>query len=150
MGNATVASISALSVVFGGIAAGNVWPTIPLAVIISVAIMGREVLKTLVDYEGDLKQRCRTVATAWGRRRARIVFYVLATATAWVMMAPYLFNWYRPIYAYIVAIGVYPVIVYTLVRVHRHASSHQLERVSRLMKLDFLVWFVAVLLGAAA
>lgn len=150
MGNATVAGVSALSVVFGGIAAGNIRPTIHLAVIISVAIMGREVLKTLVDYEGDLKLRCQTVATAWGRRRARIVFYVLATATAWVMMAPYLFNWYRPIYAYIVALGVYPVIVYTLVRVHRYASSRQLERASQLMKLDFLVWFVAVILGASA
>jgi geranylgeranylglycerol-phosphate geranylgeranyltransferase len=68
MGNATVAAISALSVIFGGIAAGNVRPTLILAAIVGVAILGREVLKTLADYEGDLQERVRTVATTWGRR----------------------------------------------------------------------------------
>lgn len=150
MGNATIAAVSALSVIFGGIAAGNVLPTLLLAAIVATAIMGREVLKTLADYEGDLRQRCRTIATAWGRRPARIVFYLLAAATGWIMLLPYLLDFYKPIYAYIVAFGVYPVIIYALLRVTRYSSYRQLERVSKVMKLDFLVWFVAVLLGAAA
>jgi len=149
MGNATVAAISALSVVFGGIAAGNVWPTLLLAVIVAVAILGREVLKTLADYEGDMKERVRTISTAWGRRPARIVFYLLVALTGWVMLLPYLLDVYRPIYAYIVLFGVYPVILYALVRVSRSSSGRQLERVSTLMKADFLIWFVAVILGAS-
>lgn len=149
MGNATIAAMSALSVIFGGIAAGNVWPTLLLAFIIAVAIMGREVLKTLADYEGDLRQRVRTVATAWGRRPARIVFYLLAAATGWAMMLPYLLDVYKPVYAYIVAFGVYPVLFYAVTRVTRFSTGRQLERVSQVMKLDFLVWFVAVLLGAS-
>ncbi len=150
MGNATVAVISALSVVFGGIAAGNPRPTLLLAVIIVVAITGREVLKTLADYEGDLRQHVRTISTAWGRRPARIVFYLLAAATGWIMLVPYLLEIYKPVYAYIVAFGVYPVILYALIRVTRYSTGRQLERVSQLMKLDFLIWFVAVILGASA
>jgi geranylgeranylglycerol-phosphate geranylgeranyltransferase len=149
MGNATVATISALSAVFGGVAAGNVWPTLWLAVIIATAIMGREVLKTLADYEGDLRQRCRTVATVWGRRPARVVFYLLAAATVMVMMIPHLFNVYRPVYAYVVALGVYPVFFYILLKVSRYRTGPQLEKLSQLMKYDFLVWFLAVVLGAA-
>lgn len=149
MGNATVAAISALSAVFGGVAAGNVWPTLWLAVIIATAIMGREVLKTLADYEGDLRQRCRTIATVWGRRPARVVFYLLAAATLMVMMIPYLFHVYRPVYAYIVVLGVYPVIFYILLRVSHYRTGPQLEKLSQLMKYDFLVWFLAVVLGAA-
>lgn len=149
MGNATVAAISALSAVFGGVAAGNVWPTLWLAVIIATAIMGREVLKTLADYEGDLRQRCRTVATVWGRRPARVVFYLLAAATLMVMMIPYLFHVYRPVYAYIVVLGVYPVIFYILLRVSHYRTGPQLEKLSQLMKYDFIVWFLAVVLGAA-
>jgi len=149
MGNATVAVVSALSAVFGGVAAGNVWPTLWLALIIATAIMGREILKTLADYEGDLKQRCRTIATAWGRRPARIVFYLFLGATTWVMMLPYLLDIYKPVYAYIVALGVYPVIIYVLLRVSRYSSGRQLENLSQLMKIDFLVWFVAVILGAS-
>ncbi|MCA9925369.1 MAG: geranylgeranylglycerol-phosphate geranylgeranyltransferase [Anaerolineales bacterium] len=150
LGNMTIASISALSAVYGGIAAGNVRPSLWLAAVIVVGILGREVLKTLADYEGDLRQQCKTIATVWGRRAARIVFYLLVAATLVVMMTPYLANVYRPVYAYIVAIGVYPVIIYVMVRVNRERTGRQLEKLSQLMKYDFIVWFLAVLLGAAA
>ncbi len=150
MGNAIVATISAMSAIFGGIAAGNLRPSLWLAAIIASAIMGREVLKTLADYEGDLRQRCRTVATVWGRRPARVVFYVLGAATLVVMMIPYMLNVYRPVYALIVALGVYPVLFYILVRVTRERTGPQLEKLSQLMKYDFMIWFLAVLLGAAS
>ncbi len=149
MGNATVAAISAMSAIFGGVAAGNVLPTLWLAVIIATAIMGREVLKTLADYEGDLRQRCRTISTVWGKRAARIVFYCLAGATVIVMLLPYLLDVYRPVYAYVVALGVYPVVLYILMKVSRYRTGPQLEKLSQLMKYDFLVWFLAVVLGAA-
>jgi len=150
LGNLTVAIISAMSVVFGGIAAGNWRPTVPLAIIIFVAITGREILKTLADYEGDLRQRVRTISTAWGRRPARIFFFVIAAATGWIMLVPYLMDMYNDLYAFIVAVGVYPVILYALVKVTRYSSGRQLERVSQIMKLDFLVWFVAVIVGVSA
>lgn len=149
LGNATVAVTSASSAIFGGIAAGNVGPSLWLALIIGTGIMGREVLKTLADYEGDLREHCRTVATVWGKRRARIVFYLLVAATLWVMLLPYLQEIYQPIYAYIVLGGVYPVVLYILLRVTQERTGPQLERLSQLMKYDFLVWFVAVWLGAA-
>lgn len=149
LGNASVALVSALSAIFGGVAAGNVRPSLWLGLIIFVAILGREVLKTLADYEGDLRQQCRTIATVWGRRRARIVFYILAGATLIVMMLPWSLAIYRPIYAYIVALGVYPVMVYVLLRVTRERTGPQLERLSQLLKYDFIVWFIAVILGAS-
>lgn len=148
MGNATVAMISAMSAIFGGVAAGNVKPSLWLALIIACAIMGREVLKTLADYEGDLRQRCRTIATVWGRRPARVVFFVLIAATLLVMIMPHLLNLYRPIYGYMVALGVYPVVLYIALRVTRDRTGPQLERLSQLMKYDFLIWFMAVFLGA--
>jgi hypothetical protein len=70
-------------------------------------------------------------------------------ATLWVMLLPYLQEIYQPIYAYIVLGGVYPVVFYILLRVTQERTGPQLERLSQLMKYDFLVWFVAVWLGAA-
>lgn len=148
LGNAIIATISAMSAIFGGVAAGNARPSFWLAIIIASTIMGREVLKTLADYEGDLRQRCRTIATVWGRRPARIVFYILGFASVVAMMLPYILDVYQPIYAFIVALGVYPVLVYVLLRVTRERTGRQLEKLSQLMKYDFMVWFVAVLLGA--
>ncbi len=148
LGNLTVALISAMSPVFGGVAAGNPRPALWLGAIIFVGILGREILKTLADYDGDLAHNVRTIATAWGPRPARIFFFVLLGATAIVMLAPYLFHAYRPIYAYVVALGVFPVAYYVMVRVHHERTGPQLERLSQLLKYDFLIWFAAVLLGA--
>jgi geranylgeranylglycerol-phosphate geranylgeranyltransferase len=176
LGNITVAVTSAMTVVFGGMAAGNARPTLWLAIIIATAITGREILKTIADYEGDLHQQCRTIATVWGKRAARTVFYVVTGATVWVMMVPYLVKMYQdnfsicsfydicrrlapgplvetlPVYnasyAYIVAFGVFPVVAYVVLSVRRGVSGRRLEQLSQLLKLDFLVWFVAVVLGA--
>ena len=149
LGNLTVATISALSAVYGGIAAGNGQPSLWLAAVIVVGILGREVLKTLADYEGDLHQQCKTIATVWGRRWARVVFYILVGATLVMMMVPYLANVYSSAYAYLVVIGVYPVVIYIMMRVTRERTGRQLEKLSQLMKYDFLVWFLAVVLGTA-
>lgn len=149
LGNMTVALISAMSPVFGGVAAGNYRPSLWLGGIIFVGILGREILKTLADYDGDLAHNVRTISTAWGPRPARIFFFIILGITAIVMLAPYLFDAYRPIYAYIVALGVFPVAYYVMVRVHHERTGPQLERLSQLLKYDFLIWFAAVLLGAA-
>jgi geranylgeranylglycerol-phosphate geranylgeranyltransferase len=149
MGNATVATISAMSVVFGGVAAGNVRPTLWLAIIIGVGILGREVLKTMADYEGDLSQDCKTVATVWGKKAARAIFFVLAVATFFVMVLPSILQIYKPIYLAVISIGVLPVMTYVLLRARPDATGRQLEKLSQLLKYDFLIWFLAVVLGAA-
>ncbi len=148
MGNATVAGISAMSVIFGGVAAGNVRPTLWLAAIIAVGILGREVLKTLADYEGDISQNCRTVSTVWGKNAASFIFYLLAIATVLVMLLPSILQVYKPIYLIILIIGVFPVLGYVLFRFSPQAPGRQLEKLSQLMKYDFLVFFLAVILGA--
>ncbi len=149
LGNATVALISAMSPVFGGVAAGNYRPSLWLGAIIFVGILGREVLKTLADYEGDKAHQVSTISTAIGPRAARTVFFFLLGATAIVMLAPYLFGHYEPIYAWIVALGVFPIALYVIIRTTRDRTGPQLERLSQILKYDFLVWFVAVLLGAS-
>jgi geranylgeranylglycerol-phosphate geranylgeranyltransferase len=148
IGNLIVAFISAMSVVFGGVAAGNPRPTFWLFLIIFVAILGREVLKTMADYDGDLSENVRTVSTVWGKKAARIVFYVLAMAALITMLVPYILSVYKPIYGYIVLIGVVPVFVYIAYRVSQKRTGSQLEQLSQLMKYDFLIWFIAVIAGA--
>ncbi|RIK23711.1 MAG: hypothetical protein DCC51_02705 [Anaerolineae bacterium] len=146
LGNATIALISAMSPVFGGVAAGNPRPSLWLGAIIFTGIFAREVLKTLADYEGDKANHIGTISTAVGPRAARTIFFFLLGATAIVMLAPYLLGHFQPIYAYIVVLGVFPVALYVLIHVTRDRTGPQLERLSQLLKYDFLVWFVAVLL----
>ena len=148
LGNLVVALISASSAVFGGVAASNPRPTIWLFLIIFVAILGREVLKTLADYDGDRSEHVRTISTVWGKRAARVVFYLLVLTTIFTMLLPYILDVYKPVYGYIVLLGVFPVIAYVVFRVNHDRTGPQLEKLSQLMKYDFIVWFVAVIIGA--
>jgi geranylgeranylglycerol-phosphate geranylgeranyltransferase len=148
IGNLIVALVSAMSVVFGGVAAGNPQPTIWLFLIIFVAILGREVLKTMADYDGDLSEGVQTISTVWGKPAARTVFFTLAVAAMIMMMLPYFLEVYKPIYGILVLVGVLPVFVYILYRVGQKWSGPQLEKLSQIMKYDFLIWFLAVIAGA--
>ena len=65
-----------------------------------------------------------------------------------MMMLPWLLEVYQPIYAWFVLIGVFPVIIYIAYRVGRSRTGQQLEKMSQLMKYDFLFWFLAVILGS--
>ncbi len=147
-GNATVAFISALSAVFGGVAAGNWPPSLWLAAVIGSGILGREVLKDLADYDGDKAEGVRTFATAYGREAAAVVFRILLTISGAVMVLPYFFAGYSITYLLIVLFAVFPIAIYVLVKASPSRSGPELEHLSQILKWDFLVWFAAVLLGA--
>ncbi|MFN2138651.1 MAG: hypothetical protein ACK2UK_22025, partial [Candidatus Promineifilaceae bacterium] len=65
-----------------------------------------------------------------------------------MMLVPYFLEVYKPIYGYIVLLGVFPVIIYIILRVGQGRSGPQLEKLSQLMKYDFMIWFLAVIFGA--
>jgi geranylgeranylglycerol-phosphate geranylgeranyltransferase len=148
LGNATIATMSAVSVIFGAVSAGNVRPSLLLAVIAATVIMAREILKTMADYEGDLSQQVSTVATVWGRKAAANLFLLIATAGLVLVLMPYLLSQFELIYVIISLVGIYPVMFYVLTQVRHNTPAARLEHLSQLIKYDFLVWFVAVLLGA--
>ncbi|HID52413.1 MAG TPA: hypothetical protein EYP41_10285 [Anaerolineae bacterium] len=67
-----------------------------------------------------------------------------------MMLLPSILRIYKPIYGVIVILGVFPVLIYIILRVSPERTGPQLEKLSQLMKYDFMIWFTAVLLGASA
>jgi len=148
-GNATVAAIVGLCFIFGGVAAGDIKPTLMLALTVFVALMGREILKTMADYRGDLIQECRTIATGWGKRVARGLMIILLVAAALLMLVTYFTEQYRPAYLYLILFAMYPIFIYIMINAKSDASGKILEQNSTIMKYSFFIWFLAVVLGAA-
>lgn len=147
VGNATVALVSAASAVFGGVAAGNVGPSFWLALVIATVIMAREILKTMADYEGDLAHQVKTVATVWGPKVAYALFLLILLASIVVLLLPMMSQQIGWKYAAVIVIGIYPVLFYVMMKVRPDSAAHQLERMSQLLKYDFLVWFAAIFIG---
>ena len=147
-GNAAVAAIVALCFIFGGVAAENIQPTLMLAVTVFFAILGREVLKTMADYRGDLEHQCKTIAVAWGNKVARVFLIVLLGMTSILMLVTYFTEQYSPVYLYIIISGLFPLFAHISINAKGNAAGKTLEFNSSLMKYGFFVWFLAIALGA--
>ena len=147
-GNTAVATIIALCFIFGGVAAGNIQPTLMLAVTVFFAIMGREILKTMADHKGDMQQNCNTIAVAWGKKVAGIFVGIFLGISALAMLATYFIEQYSPVYLYLVVFLLCPLFVYIAINAKEAASGEKLERNSLLMKYSFFIWFLAIALGA--
>lgn len=147
-GNVAVATIIALCFIFGGVAAGNIQPTLMLAVTVFFAMMGREILKTMADHKGDMQQNCNTIAVAWGKKVAGIFVGIFLGISALAMLATYFIEQYSPVYLYLVVFMMCPLFVYIAINAKESASGEKLERNSLLMKYSFFVWFLAIALGA--
>jgi len=147
-GNTAVATIIALCFIFGGVAAGNIQPTLMLAVTVFFAMMGREILKTMADHKGDMQQNCNTIAVAWGKKVAGIFVGIFLGISALAMLATYFIEQYSPVYLYLVVFLLCPLFVYIAINAKEAASGEKLERNSLLMKYSFFIWFLAIALGA--
>jgi geranylgeranylglycerol-phosphate geranylgeranyltransferase len=146
LGNITVAAIIASSVIIGGLAAGNIRPVLSLYVIVFIANLGREILKTMADYRGDLGYNCRTVSTAWGVRTAGQLVTIILGISALAATAVYFFENFNIIYLVVIILGIYPLYIYIAIIIN-NASAETLEYASRLMKYSFFVWLLALFLG---
>lgn len=147
-GNAVVAAITGLCFIFGGVAAGNIEPVLMLAATVFFAITGREILKTMADYKGDLQHNCRTISTAWGMRTARLFLNAFLIIACLAMLATFFIEQYSLVYLLLVIFCLYPLFIYVIFKVRNTASSEVLEQGSTIIKYGFFIWFLAVILGA--
>ncbi len=148
LGNATVATIVALCFIFGGVAAGNVQPTVMLAISAFFAMIGREILLTMADYKGDLQQGCNTISTVWGKKVAGIFVVIFLGISAATMILTYFTNQYNPVYLYLVIFIMCPIFAYIALNAKKNADIKILEQSSILMKCSYFVWFLAIALGS--
>jgi len=66
IGNSVIASLSLLSIIYGGVATGNPLKSLVPSFYAFLIILGREFLKGLEDIEGDLKYGVMTLANTYG------------------------------------------------------------------------------------
>jgi geranylgeranylglycerol-phosphate geranylgeranyltransferase len=147
-GNAAVATIIGLCFIFGGVAAGNVQPTLMLAVTVFFAILAREILKTMADYRGDMQHNCNTIATVWGKKIAWFFVPVFWGIAAAAMTYTHFHERYSIVYLLIVLIVLFPLFIYIVLHSRKNTDGDALERNAVLMKYGYFVWFLAVALGA--
>ena len=147
-GNFTVATTVALCFIYGGVAAGNIQPTLMLALTVFFAMTGREILLTMADYKGDKQQNCHTISTVWGRNVAGIFVAVFLGISAIAMFLTYIIQKYNIIYLILVVLIMYPIFIYVSFNALKNGSKQLLARSGYLMQFSYIIWFLAIALGA--
>jgi len=147
VGNLVVAGLASLSILYGGLASGNVWPAIYPTLYAFLLNLGREFMKGLEDVEGDRRFGVQTLAVRFGPR----VAYIAATAVLVALIAispiPYFTPYFRSI-AYIVLASVVDASVLYAIIVARTLTPQDAWRSTRVMKVSAFTGLIAFFAGS--
>jgi geranylgeranylglycerol-phosphate geranylgeranyltransferase len=147
IGHFIIATFGALLLPFGGLAAGTSLLFLTFPITFS-AFLGREVLKTVPDAEGDRAHGVSNITTRYGAARAirvtQIALVICALGLPALRLLWNLNNWFLGA----VVIIMWPLTIWFLKRLaHPDAEGKNVKLVLRLSKLLFLLVAVAILIG---
>ena len=146
-GNLTVALLTSLAFIYGGVAVGRVKESLIPAIFSFFFHFGREVLKDIEDMEGDVGANLKTFPVKYGiessLKLAGLSFGLLIVLT----FLPFLYKIYNIIYLTVVLLGVDLVLIYTMISARRNSDSVNLKRLNTVLKADMLVGLLSIYLG---
>ena len=146
-GNLVVAVLGGLAFVYGGIAGGSIERSLLPAVFALMFHFGRELIKDAADVRGDETTGIHTAATVWGKETACRIAAAVLMVLAVVTVSPFTFGFFGIVYFLVIALGVWPVLLYASVSAVRDSSGKNLRRISELLKIDMPVGILAILAG---
>ena len=147
-GNAVVAGISSLALIYGGIAANHVAETLVPAGFAYLIHLGREILKDVEDMEGDIAIGARSVAITWGVRTSLGLTTAVFLSLIGLTPVPFFFGLYDWLYLIIVICPVDAILLYTLISMWQDRSRGNLRRLDVLIKINMVFGLVALLAGS--
>ncbi len=146
VGNSLVAILSGSALGVGSYTVGRPWAPVWPGVLVACFILAREVLKTIEDVVGDHRAGVRTIATAWGTRRAGRVFAALALVCVGLSLIAYRWAGFSPIsLAFILSVDLG--LIYSAWLVGRSPTPAHARVGLRLSKMGYALGLVALLLA---
>lgn len=143
-GNLAVSLTTAAAFIYGGTAVNRPAHTLIPAAFAFFFHFGREIIKDMEDIKGDSAQRAATFPIRFGMRPAIALVWANFIILLALTIFPFAIGWYGPVYLFIVAVGLYPVIFYTLISLLKNTSRRHLGFLSALLKADMVVGLLAI------
>jgi geranylgeranylglycerol-phosphate geranylgeranyltransferase len=146
-GNITVAAVSGMAFVYGGMAVGRVREAMVVGVFAFFYHGAREIIKDVEDMEGDQAQGISTLPIRYGVQRALVWVTIALIILIGLTFIPYLLDIFSVYYLAIVIVGVDLFLIYVLISMWRNPEPRNLGRLAVWMKADMLMGLLAVYLG---
>ena len=147
IGNLAVSFATAMAFIYGGVAVNRIKEAFIPAVFAFFFHFGREIIKDLQDREGDAHASARTFPLVYGEIAGLSLTSIIFMILLIILPIPYIYKWYGGAYMLVIAMGVYPVLVYVAFSMWKNRSPKNLGFLSNVLKADMLVGLLAIYLG---
>ncbi|MBX3062797.1 MAG: UbiA family prenyltransferase [Anaerolineae bacterium] len=148
LGHLSIALMGGLLLPFGGLAAGNLIPTIYAYPVTFLAFFCREVLKTVPDVDGDRTHGVDNLATRYGADTA-FRFGQIGLTICLVLLPLMQTVWtLKPAFNLMVFVVIVPLFLLVTWVIARQDRARHVHNLLRLSKMFFLLVAVALLLGS--
>jgi len=146
-GNVLVSLLAGSTLLFGGLSAGNMRPTLFPALLAFLVNLPREIAKDVQDLKGDSPLGSRSVASVRGEGFALRLASVFVCVLVVVSFLPYRAGLYNRYYLAIVLL-LDALLVWVAASLWSSASRGRLVSVIRVLKLTMLAGLLAIVLGS--
>lgn len=156
VGNFYIAFVMAIPFVFGATSVSSHIPAVIyfIAFIAFLSGVAREIMKDVMDFDGDAARKTKSFPTYLGRKGANVVaslFYLVAVILSFIPFIYNIDNAYYHDYIYLVIVLVTDVmLVYTSVSIISRVDAESLDRFRKISLLGISVGLAAFLVGAFA
>jgi geranylgeranylglycerol-phosphate geranylgeranyltransferase len=145
LANIIVAIITGLSFILGGMVVKNSWCIFPFFFSLLIH-MPREIIKDVIDIEGDKSQSVVSLPIRFGREKSFTISAFLLGLLCIVLPIPYIMNILNIRYILVVLVGAYPIILYCLFSLLKIPSHDTLKKLSNLLKASMAVGLIAMII----
>ncbi len=146
-GNFTVAFLTGMVFLFGGVLVGNVYAAIIPAIFAFLINFIREIVKDIHDIKGDLNAGVLTFPSRFGIDRTKLIILILSIILIILTIHPFILGYYKIEYFLVIMIVVNPVLVYFLKSIYLNHTQENINRMSGVLKLNMLVGLIAIYVG---
>jgi geranylgeranylglycerol-phosphate geranylgeranyltransferase len=147
VGNISVAFLTGLVFIFGGVAVGNPSAAIIPAIFAFLINLIREIVKDMEDVDGDNKAGVITFPIQFGFQESKILILLITIFLLLFTLYPFLTKLYKIEYFIAVMVIVNPILVYCLKLLFENNSGKNLNKISNLLKLSMVFGLFAIYLG---
>lgn len=147
IGNLVVSISTAAAFIYAGMAVDRIEGTIFPAVFSFFYHFGREVIKDLQDVEGDAANGAVTFAIRYGTRASLMLISANFILLIILTLIPYITEQYGNIYLIIILSGIYPVVIWVVMRCWQSPVPATLGTMSNILKANMLVGLLAIYFG---
>jgi len=147
VGNLSIAFLTGLCFVFGGVVLNAVELSIILGLYAFLMTMAREIVKDMEDVEGDSTEGASTFPIKYGMRKSSILaatFMLIASLTSPIL---YFIGIFNIIFLVVMLVAIY-LFISCAVSILRDQSVENTRKISKQIKIGMGIVFMAFALGA--